>query len=112
MVSLVFLATAINFIDRVVIAVLAPVITERLGLTNLEFAGIATWFLLAYTASQGISGKLYEPPGHAPGLHALRPAVVVRRMGHAFAGGLRQPERRYAFFWAWARPATGPEPPR
>jgi hypothetical protein len=61
MISLVFLATRINFIDRLTISVPAPVITTQLGLTNLQFAGISTWFLIAYTASQGLSGDLGKP---------------------------------------------------
>src|SRR5215470_1299570 len=58
--SLIFLATLINFIDRLTISILAPVITTQLGLSNLQFATITTWFLVAYTASQGLSGKLYD----------------------------------------------------
>ena len=62
-VGLIFLATLINYIDRLTISVLAPVITRDLGLTNTEFGGILTWFLLAYTISQGLSGKLYDRVG-------------------------------------------------
>jgi hypothetical protein len=49
-IGLVFLATLINFIDRLTISVLAPVITAQLGLSNLEFASITTSFLAAYTS--------------------------------------------------------------
>src|SRR5437764_6557345 len=62
-VGLIFLATLINYIDRLTISVLAPVITHDLGLTNTEFGGIISWFLLAYTISQGLSGKLYDRVG-------------------------------------------------
>src|SRR5260370_8703746 len=62
-IGLVFLATMINFIDRLTVAVLAPVIVAQLGLTNLQFATINTWFLVAYTASQGFSGTLYDHIG-------------------------------------------------
>src|SRR6185369_3264501 len=61
--GLIFLATLINFIDRLTISILAPVITTQLGLSNLQFASITTWFLVAYTASQGLSGKLYDRIG-------------------------------------------------
>src|SRR5437868_6335382 len=61
--GLIFLATVINFLDRQTIAVLGPVITAELHLTNVEFASITTWFLVAYTASQGLSGKLYDRIG-------------------------------------------------
>src|SRR6266508_1942566 len=62
-VGLIFLATLINYIDRLTISVLAPVITHDLGLTNTQFGGILFWFLLAYTISQGLSGKLYDRIG-------------------------------------------------
>src|SRR5919198_587349 len=61
--GLIFLATLINFIDRLTISILGPVITTQLGLSNLQFASITTWFLVAYTASQGLSGKLYDRIG-------------------------------------------------
>jgi ACS family hexuronate transporter-like MFS transporter len=44
-IALVFLATLINFIDRLTIAVLAPVITADLHLTNLQFGRLTIWFL-------------------------------------------------------------------
>ncbi|PYQ51850.1 MAG: MFS transporter [Acidobacteria bacterium] len=62
-VGLVFLVTLINYLDRLTISVLAPVITRDLGLTNFEFGTIATWFLLAYTVSQALSGRLYDRIG-------------------------------------------------
>src|SRR3954464_14274712 len=62
-VTLVFLATLINFIDRLTISVLAPVIREKLHLSNLQYAQIGTWFLIAYTLSQGLSGRLYDRVG-------------------------------------------------
>jgi ACS family hexuronate transporter-like MFS transporter len=63
MIGLVFLATVINYLDRLTISVLAPVITRDLQLSNLEFAQIGTWFLLAYTVSQALSGRFYDRVG-------------------------------------------------
>src|ERR1044072_5250174 len=62
-IGLIFFATLINYIDRLTISVLAPLITKDLNLTNTEFGGIATWFLFAYTISQTLSGKLYDRIG-------------------------------------------------
>src|SRR6266478_6796931 len=53
--GLIFLATLINFVDRLTISILGPVITTQLGLSNLQFASITTSFLVAYTLSQGLS---------------------------------------------------------
>ena len=87
-VGLVFLATLINFLDRLTVAVLAPVITVQLGLTNLQFATINTWFLVAYTASQGLSGKLYDRVGTRRGFTWSILVWSTAAMAHAFARGL------------------------
>jgi ACS family hexuronate transporter-like MFS transporter len=87
-VGLIFLATLINYIDRLTISVLAPVITRDLGLTNTEFGGILTWFLLAYTISQGLSGKLYDRVGTKRGFVCSIVLWSIAAMAHAFARGL------------------------
>src|SRR5216117_860343 len=87
-VGLVFLATLINYIDRLTISVLAPVITTDLGLTNTQFGGIVTWFLLAYTISQSVSGKLYDRIGTRLGFVFSISLWSVAAICHAFARGL------------------------
>src|SRR6185369_15037309 len=87
-VGLIFLATLINYIDRLTVSVLAPVITHDLGLTNTEFGGIVFWFLLAYTISQGLSGKLYDRVGTKRGFVCSIVVWSVAAMAHAFARGL------------------------
>lgn len=87
-IGLIFLATLINYIDRLTISVLAPVITRDLSLTNTEFGGIITWFLLAYTISQGLSGKLYDRVGTKRGFVYSIALWSVAAMAHAFSRGL------------------------
>lgn len=87
-VSLIFLATLINYIDRLTVSVLAPVITRDLGLSNTEFGGIVTWFLLAYTISQGVSGKLYDRVGTRAGFTFSIVVWSAAAAAHAFARGL------------------------
>ena len=86
--GLIFLATLINFVNRLTISVLAPVITEQLKLTNLEFASITNSFLIAYTFSQAISGKLYDRVGNRRGFSISIVVWSVASMLHAFATGL------------------------
>src|SRR5438552_3687062 len=88
-ITLIFLATLINFIDRLTVSVLAPAIVADLNLTNTEFGGIATWFLLAYTVSQSLSGKLYDRVGIKKGFSVSIVVWSLAAMAHAFAGGLR-----------------------
>src|SRR3954467_9835026 len=87
-VGLIFFATLINYIDRLTISVLAPVITHALALTNTGFAGILTWFLFAYTLSQGLSGKLYDRVGTKRGFVCSIVLWSIAAMAHAFARGL------------------------
>ena len=86
--GLIFLATLINFVNRLTISVLAPVITEQLKLTNLEFASITNSFLIAYTFSQAISGKLYDRVGNRRGFSISIVVWSLASMLHAFATGL------------------------
>ena len=86
--GLIFVATLINYIDRLTISVLASEITRDLGLSNTEFGGIVTWFLLAYTISQSLSGKLYDRIGTRLGFTVSIIVWSLAAMGHAFARGL------------------------
>src|ERR1017187_9094469 len=88
MLGLVFLATLINFLDRLTISVLAPVITSQLGLTSLQYAGISTWFLVAYAASQGFSGRIFDRIGTRRGFTFAVFLWSIAAMAHAFARGL------------------------
>ena len=89
--ALIFLATFINFLNRLVVAVLGPVITVQLGLSNSQFAALTTVFLIAYTLSQGLSGKLYDRIGTKRGFTVSIVVWSLASMAHAFArsfGGL------------------------
>lgn len=88
-IGLVFFATLINYIDRLTVSVLAPAIVTSLGLTNTEFGGVATWFLFAYTISQGLSGKLYDKVGIKKGFIVSIVVWSAAAMAHYFATGLR-----------------------
>ena len=87
-VALIFLAALINFINRLAIAVLGPVMTVQLGLSSSQFAALTTSFLIAYTLSQGISGKLYDRIGTRLGFVLSIVVWSLSSMAHAFARGL------------------------
>ena len=86
--GLIFLATLINFLNRLAIAVLGPVMTVQLGLSSSQFAALTTSFLIAYTISQGISGKLYDKVGTKRGFVISIVIWSLSSMAHAFARGL------------------------
>jgi ACS family hexuronate transporter-like MFS transporter len=86
-VLLLFLVTLINLIDRSTISVLAPVITSQLRLNNLQFATMNTWFLVAYAASQALSGRFFDRVGTRRGLGLSVLVWSVAAMAHASARG-------------------------
>ncbi len=86
--GLIFLATLINFLNRLTISVLAPVITAELHLSATQFASITNSFLIAYTASQALSGRLYDRIGNRRGFSVSIVVWSVASMLHGFATGL------------------------
>ncbi|CAN5542595.1 hypothetical protein BH20ACI3_BH20ACI3_33440 [soil metagenome] len=57
-------------------------------MSNTEFGGIVTWFLLAYTISQSVSGKLYDRVGTRLGCTFSIIIWSAAAMAHAFARSL------------------------
>ena len=88
-IGLVFLATVINYIDRQTIAILSTVIRADLSLSNEQYALINAWFLLAYTISQSLSGKLYDRVGTRKGFSFSIIIWSIAAMMTSLAQGLR-----------------------
>ncbi len=62
-VSLIGLATVINYVDRSSLAVMWPDISRDLSLSKEDYAGILTFFMVAYAIGQGVSGRLFDKVG-------------------------------------------------
>ena len=87
MIGMVFLATLINFIDRFTVSTLAPLIITDLKLTNQQYAAIASWFLVAYSLSHALSGRLYDRIGLKRGFSCSIILWSLAAMAHAAARG-------------------------
>jgi ACS family hexuronate transporter-like MFS transporter len=87
-IAMVFLVTLINFIDRLTVAVLAPILTVAFHLTNQQFGSLTIWFLVAYTASQGLSGRLFDRVGTRRGFTWSIVVWSLAASAHAFARSL------------------------
>jgi len=59
-VGLLFLATAINYIDRQTLSVLSPVLRKELGLSEADYSNIVSAFLLSYLVMYTVSGRLID----------------------------------------------------
>ena len=63
MIALVFLATVINYLDRQTLAVVAPLLRDKFGMSNTEYGRVIFAFMLAYTIMNGASGALIDRLG-------------------------------------------------
>ena len=85
--GLLFLATALSFLDRQVLSVLAPTLTKDLGMDNTAYSRVVSAFVFAYTIMFAAGGWLVDRLGTVRGL-ALSVAVwSLASAGHALAAG-------------------------
>ena len=83
--TLLFCITTINYLDRIVLSVLIPVIREDLHITTEQYGYVTGAFQLAYTLGFLFMGRLIDRYGTRFG-YARRHRVLVRR-GHVARAG-------------------------
>lgn len=87
-VSLVALATIINYIDRGALGFLWPEISDELGLTKADYAIILNVFTFAYAFGQTLFGKVFDWIGTRVGFVLSIAVWSFATMLHAIAAGL------------------------
>ena len=87
-VSLVAVATIINYIDRGALGFLWPEISEDLGLTKTDYAIILNVFTFAYAFGQTLFGKIFDWIGTRLGCVLSIVVWSAATMLHAVATGL------------------------
>ena len=87
-VSLVAIATVINYIDRGALAVLWPEISVDLGLTKDDYAIIINVFILAYAFGQSLFGKIMDWIGVRIGFVLAIGVWSLATVLHAFANSI------------------------
>jgi ACS family hexuronate transporter-like MFS transporter len=85
--GLIFFAITINYIDRLVMAVLSPDLIRIFGLSKIEYGWIGFAFAIAYALGQVVCGGLLDRFGVRIGYAVSLAAWSVSSMAHAFAGG-------------------------
>ena len=86
--ALLFAATAISYVDRQVLTVLAPTLRDELGISNTGYASILTAFLLAYTFMQPVIGWLIDRIGTRIGFALIMAWWSVAAIAHAAASSV------------------------
>ncbi|HZP00323.1 MAG TPA: MFS transporter [Terriglobia bacterium] len=68
-----FLATAINYIDRQTLSILEPLLKIQLGMTSTDYSHIVNAFLASYTVMYALGGRIIDWLGTRLGmaLHVL-----------------------------------------
>src|SRR5438477_12332645 len=82
-VALLFGATTVNYIDRQVLAILAPTLTRELGWRETDYAGIVSWFSVAYGVGLLGMGRVMDVIGVRVGLSVAVGVWSLASMAHA-----------------------------
>lgn len=87
-ITLIFIATVINYIDRTAFALLWPQMGEDLGMGKEDYAFMFNIFLGAYAIGKFASGKLYDKIGTRLGFTVSIIVWSLASVFHAFARGI------------------------
>ncbi len=97
--ALLFFATTINYIDRQVLGLLAPILEKEIGWNELEYGYIVTAFQAAYAIGLLLVGRFMDVVGTKIGYALAMTVWSAAAMAHALA--------RSAFGFGVARFALG-----
>ncbi|WP_138475579.1 MFS transporter [Dyadobacter bucti] len=84
--ALLFFATTINYIDRQVLAILAPNLQKEIGWSEIEYGYIVTAFQFSYAIGLLLVGKLIDILGTKRGFVVSIVIWSLAAMAHALAG--------------------------
>ena len=87
-ISLICLATVINYIDRTAFGVMWPEMGKDLGMDESDYAIMLNVFMITYALGKFLSGKLYDIIGTRMGFTVSIVVWSVASIFHAFARGL------------------------
>lgn len=83
--AMLFFATSINYMDRQVIALLAPTLQHTIGLTEINYGYIVDAFQAAYAIGLLLAGRLVDRIGTRIGYIVVMGIWSLSAMGHALA---------------------------
>ncbi|NWG13835.1 MAG: MFS transporter [Acidobacteria bacterium] len=85
--GLLFVATALSFLDRQVLSVLAPVLTAEFGMSNAVYSRVVFAFVLSYTIMFSVGGRLMDRLGVPLGMAFALGVWSAASAAHALAAG-------------------------
>ncbi|KYG74797.1 ACS family hexuronate transporter-like MFS transporter [Roseivirga ehrenbergii] len=87
-ITLIGIATVINYIDRSALSIMWPSISEDLGMDKNDYALILNVFMVAYAIGQSLSGKMFDKIGSRFGFVVSITVWGLATMMHAMAKGI------------------------
>jgi MFS transporter, ACS family, hexuronate transporter len=82
------LSTILNLINRNTLAILAPTLKEKLGMTQADYGNIIMFFQLSYAVMYVASGRFVDRVGEKVGMAACIAWWSVSTMLHALSRGV------------------------
>jgi len=83
--ALLFFATTINYIDRQVLGILAPVLQTEIGWSEIDYGYIVTAFQAAYALGMVLVGRMMDKVGTKIGYSIAMALWSLAAMAHSFA---------------------------
>ena len=85
--GMLFLATTINYADRLMLSVVSPHVRAELGMSEQDYGQILFWFMAAYAIMYAASGPIVDRLGTRRGFALFISIWSAAAMGHALAAG-------------------------
>lgn len=83
--ALLFFATTINYVDRSVLGLLAPVLQKEIGWDQIDYGNIVAAFMAAYAIAMVFVGRFVDRVGTKTGFSISIVVWSIAAMGHALA---------------------------
>jgi len=83
--ALLFFATTINYVDRSVLGLLAPVLQKEIGWDQIDYGNIVAAFMSAYAIAMFFAGRFVDEVGTKIGFSISIVVWSIAAMGHALA---------------------------
>jgi MFS transporter, ACS family, hexuronate transporter len=87
-IALLFFGTVVNYLDRLAIPVLSPVLQADFHLTNVQYAWISSSFLIVYALATFAWGAVFDRLGNRTGFSIAVVIWSIAEIGHALAFNL------------------------
>lgn len=81
--ALLFFATTINYVDRSVLGLLAPVLQKEIGWSEVDYGNIVAAFMAAYAIGMFFAGRFVDKVGTKIGFSVSIIVWSIAAMGHA-----------------------------